>query len=157
MRAIVATFALMLSVPVVALGQAVAPAEDSAIRRLIQQHDQTRSTGDWKGAANLFVEDGSTLTSAGEWRRGRAQVEKGGATLGAGVYKGAKYSTTVESVRLLAPTVALADARFEIGGIGGAGSRKGHTTYVLVKAGDAWRILAARSMVPTPAGAAPAR
>ena len=149
--------ALLLSVPAVAFGQGTAAADDAAIRRVIQQHDQTRSSGDWKGAANLFLEDGSTLTSAGEWRRGRTQIEKGGATLGAGVYKGAKYSTTVDSVRLLAPTVALADATFEISSIGGSGSRKGHSAYVLVKSGDAWRIAAARSMVPTAAGPTPSR
>src|SRR5918993_885112 len=92
--------ALLLSVPAVAFGQGTTAADEAAIRRVVQQHDQTRSSGDWKGAANLYLEDGSTLTSAGEWRRGRAQIEKGGATLGAGVYKGAKYSTTVDSVRL---------------------------------------------------------
>lgn len=147
---------LMLLVAAAALGQGTR-ADETAIRQLIQQHDQTRTSGDWKGAANLFAEDGSTLTSAGEWRRGRAEVAKGGAALGAGVYKGAKYSTAVDTVRLLAPTVALADATFEISSIGGSGSRKGHTTYVLVKSGDAWKIAATRSMVPAPAGPTPAR
>ena len=147
--------ALVLLVPGVALGQAAGGGDDAAVRRVIQQHDQTRTSGDWKGSANLFAEDGATLTSSGEWRRGRAQIEKGGATAGAGVYKGAKYSTTIDSVRLLAPTVALADGTFEISGIGG--SRKGHSTYVLVKSGDAWRIAASRSMVPTPVGPTPPR
>jgi uncharacterized protein (TIGR02246 family) len=148
---------LVLLVPGVALGQATAGGDDAAIRRVVQQHDQTRTSGDWKGAANLFAEDGATLTSSGEWRRGRAQIEKGGATTGAGVYKGAKYSTTINSVRLLAPTVALADGTFEISSIGGGGSRKGHTAYVLVKSGDAWRIAGSRSMVPTPVGPTPPR
>jgi uncharacterized protein (TIGR02246 family) len=143
---------LVLSCPAAGFAQGSAGAEDAAIRRLVQQHDQTRSNGDWKGAAALYVEDGTTLTSAGEWRRGRAGIEKGGAALGGAVYKGAKYSTTVDSVRLLAPTVALADGTFEISGIGGGGTRKGNSTYVLVKSGDAWRIAAVRSMVPTPAG-----
>ena len=149
--------ALVLLVPGVALGQAAAGGDDAAIRRVVQQHDQTRTSGDWKASANLFAEDGATLTSSGEWRRGRAQIEKGGATAGAGVYKGAKYSTTIDSVRLIAPTVAIADGTFEISGIGGAGSRKGHSTYVLVKSGDAWRIAASRSMVPTPVGPTPPR
>ena len=148
--------ALVLLVPGVARGQAAAGGEEAAIRRVVQQHDQTRTSGDWKGSANLFAEDGATLTSSGEWRRGRAAIEKGGAAAGAGVYKGAKYSTTIDSVRLLAPTVALADGTFEISGIGG-GSRKGHSTYVLVKSGDAWRIAASRSMVPTPVGSTPPR
>ena len=147
---------LMLLVPGVALGQATAGSDEAAIRRVIQQHDQTRTSGDWKGSANLFAEDGATLTSAGEWRRGRAQIEARGAAAGAGVYKGAKYMTTVDTVRLLAPTIAIADATFEISNIAG-GSRKGNTTYILVKSGDAWRIAAARSMVPTAAGPTPPR
>jgi uncharacterized protein (TIGR02246 family) len=148
---------LVLLIPGMAFGQAAAGGDDAAVRRVIQQHDQTRTSADWKGSANLFAEDGATLTSSGEWRRGRAQIEKGGATAGAGVYKGAKYSTTIESVRLIAPTVALADGTFEISGIGSGGSRKGHSTYVLVKSGDAWRIAASRSMVPTPVGSTPPR
>lgn len=158
MRATVAIgVTLMLLVPAAARAQGAGAADETAIRRVIQQHDQARSSADWKGVANLFAEDGSTLTSAGEWRRGRAQIEKGGATMGSGVYKGAKYATTVDNVRLLAPTVALADGSFEISGIGGSGSRKGHSSYVLVKSGDAWRIAGMRSMVPTTAGPTPAR
>lgn len=147
---------LVLAIPGVARAQAAAAGDDAAVRHVVQQHDQTRTSGDWKGSANLFAEDGATLTSSGEWRRGRAQIEKGGATAGAGVYKGAKYATTIDSVRLLAPTVALADGTFEISGIKG-GSRKGHSTYVLVKSGEAWRIAASRSMVPTPVGPTPPR
>lgn len=147
---------LVLAIPGVARAQAAAAGDDAAVRHVVQQHDQTRTGGDWKGSANLFAEDGATLTSSGEWRRGRAQIEKGGATAGAGVYKGAKYATTIDSVRLLAPTVALADGTFEISGIKG-GSRKGHSTYVLVKSGEAWRIAASRSMVPTPVGPTPPR
>lgn len=148
---------LMVSVPGVAFGQATGGTDEAAIRRIVQQHDETRTKGDWKAVANLFVEDGTTLTSAGEWRRGRAQLEKGGAATGAGVYKGAKYSTTVDAVRLLAPNVAIADGTFELSNIPGGGSRKGNIAYVLVKSGDTWRIAAARSMVPTPAGPTPPR
>jgi uncharacterized protein (TIGR02246 family) len=148
---------LMLLVPGAAFGQAAAGGDEAAIRRVVQQHDQTRTNGDWKGAANLFTEDGATLTSAGEWRRGRGEIEKRGAAAGASAYKGAKYATTIDSVRLLAPTVALADGTFEISGIGGGGSRKGHTAYILVKSGDAWRIAGSRSMVPTPVGPTPSR
>ena len=155
-RALAAGVVLALAVPVMADGQSAAGTDETAIRRVIQQHDERRSGADWKGVTSLFVEDGATLTSAGEWRRGRAQIEKSGAQAGASVYKGGKYATKIESVRLLAPTVALADGTFEISNIGG-GTRKGNTTYVLVKSGDAWQIAATRSMVPTPAGPTPAR
>ena len=147
------TFALA---PGVVHGQAAAGSDEAAVRGVIRQHDQTRTKGDWKGVGSLYTQDGATLTSAGEWRRGPAQIEKGGAAAGAGVYKGGKYTTTIDSVRLLAPTVAIADGTFEISSIAG-GSRKGNITYVLVKSGEAWRIAATRSMVPTTAGPTPPR
>lgn len=149
---VVLAFAATLAVSGIVHGQTGSASEETAIRRVIQQHDQTRSAGDWRAASNLFTNEGSTLTSAGEWRRGRAQLEKLGAATGTAAYKGGKYTSTVESVRMLAPTVALVDTRFEIASIAG-GSRRGHTTYVLVKEGDQWRIAASRSMVPTPVGA----
>jgi uncharacterized protein (TIGR02246 family) len=146
-----------LAVPCVAFAQATAGGDEAAIRKVVEQHDQTRTSGDWKGVANLFMEDGAILTSAGEWRRGRAQIEKGGAAAGGGVYKGAKYTTTIDTVRSLAPTVAIADGTFEISNIAGGKSRKGNITYVLVKSGETWRLAATRSMVPTPAGPTPTR
>ena len=146
---------LALASASVASGQTAAGSDDAAVRRVVQQHDETRTSADWKAVGNVFAEDGATLTSAGEWRRGRAEIAKGGAASGAGVYKGAKYATKIDAVRLLAPTVAIADGTFEITGIGG--SRRGNITYVLVKSGDTWRIAASRSMVPTPAGPTPAR
>ena len=148
--------AFSLAIPVVAHGQSVSAADETAIRRVVQQHDEARTKADWNAVGALFTEDGATLTSAGEWRRGRAQIEKGGAAAGVGVYKGGKFSTKIESVRLLAPTVAIADGTFEIANIAG-GSRKGNTTYVLVKSGEAWRIAATRSMIPTVAGPTPPR
>jgi len=147
---------LVLCVCGLALGQ-TGSGDEAAVRRVVQQYDETRSKSDWKTAASLFVEDGSNLTSSGEWRRGRAEIEKGGAANTAGVYKGAKYTTTIHSVRLLAPTVALADGAFEISNIGGGKARKGNSTYVVVKSGETWRIAASRSMVPTPVGPSPAQ
>ena len=46
---------LVLLVPGAALAQATSGGDDAAIRRVVQQHDQTRTSGDWKGAANLFT------------------------------------------------------------------------------------------------------
>jgi uncharacterized protein (TIGR02246 family) len=127
-------------------------AEDAAIRRVIQQHDETRNKGDWKAVGLLFTEDADQLTSTGEWRKGRAGVEKGVTQVNATVYKGGKYSTTVTAVRMLGADHALVDTTFEIAGIAG-GTRRGTTAYILAKSNGAWRIMAARSSVPVMAGA----
>ncbi|MGH9312814.1 MAG: SgcJ/EcaC family oxidoreductase [Vicinamibacterales bacterium] len=131
--------------------------DEAAIRRVLQQHDETRNRGDWKAYGALFTTDADQLTSAGTWRRGSADIEKSTAEITSTTYKGGKYSTTVDRVRMIAPVVALADGAFEITNISGGGSRKGLTTLVLVNAGGQWRIAATRSMVPTPAGALPGK
>src|SRR5688500_16232722 len=126
--------------------------DDAAGRRVIQQFDEARSKADWKTASNLYLEDGTNLTSSGEWRRGRADIEKRGAATTAGVYKGGRFTTKVDSVRMLGTNTAIADGTFEISNIPGGKNRQGHSTYVLAKSGDTWRIVASRSMVPVTAG-----
>lgn len=155
--AIVIVFTLAQAVSTVAQAQSTSSADDAAIRRVLQQHDDARNSRDWKVLSELFTQDAEQLTSSGDWRKGRAQIEKGTAQITTTTYKGGKYTTRVDTVRMLAPGVAIADGTFEIANIGSGGSRKGHSTYVLVKSGDRWRIAAARSMVPTPAGSTPPR
>lgn len=139
-----------------AFAQATGSGDEAAIRAVIQKQDDTRNKADWKGMSALFTDDAAQLTSAGEWRKGRAEIEKGVAQGMATTYKGGKYTTKVDRVQMLAPTVALVDAAFEISNIAG-GARRGHSTYALVKSGGQWRIAAVRSMVPTAVGSTPAR
>lgn len=148
-----AVFIVALTLPGFAQTPAAGGGDEAAIRRVVQQQDDARNTGDWKAFGALFADEADQLTSAGEWRRGRAAIEKGAAQIMSTTYKGGKYVTKIERVRMVAPTVAIADGAFEILNIGGAGTRRGHTTYVLVKSGEGWRIAATRSMVTTPVGA----
>jgi len=66
---------LVLCVSGLALGQ-TGSGDEAAIRRIVQQYDEARSKSDWKTAASLFVEDGSNLTSSGEWQRTRSDRER---------------------------------------------------------------------------------
>ena len=160
MRTVATTlFLLTLMVPMVAQTPSTGRGDEAAIRRVVERHDAARNRADWKGLGQLFTEDAEQLTSAGEWRRGRAAIEQAVAQTMEGTYKGGTYMTKIETVRMLAPTVALVDGAFEIANIGTGGSRRGHTTYVLVRSGDdaGWQIAAARSMVPTPVGSTPRR
>jgi uncharacterized protein (TIGR02246 family) len=131
--------------------------DETAIRKVVQAYDDARNRGDWKAYSAMFTKDADQLTSAGTWRRGAAEIEKSTADITATTYKGGKYTTTVERVRTLAPGVALMDGAFAITNIQGGGARKGRMTMVLVNEAGEWRIAATRSMVPTPAGALPAK
>ena len=86
-----AVFMIALALP--AFGQTPAGgADEAAIRKLVQQHDTARNTSDFKALGGGFTDDADQLTSAGEWRKGRAAIEKGVAQGIAGPYKGGKYT-----------------------------------------------------------------
>jgi uncharacterized protein (TIGR02246 family) len=128
--------------------------DEAAIRKVVQQLDDARNAGNWKGVSGMFTDDADQRTSTGEWRRGHAEIEKGIAqSMATPTYKGATFVTTIEQVRMLTPTVAVADGPFDLLNIPGGGARHSHVTYVLVKSSGQWRIAVSRSMVNTPAGA----
>jgi len=124
------------------------------VQKLLDERDAARNRGDSDAFGQFFTTDATTINSDGTSYKGRPQIQKANqGTWGAGVYKGARMKTTVDSVEALAPDVALADTTFEITNIAGGGSRKGRTAVVLVRSGTAWKVAATRSMVPTAAGA----
>ena len=94
-----AVFMIALALPAGAQTSAAAAGDEAAIRKLVQQHDAARNAGDWKAMGAGFTDDADQLTSAGDWRKGRAAIEKGVAQVMAGPYKGGKYSTKIDSVR----------------------------------------------------------
>jgi uncharacterized protein (TIGR02246 family) len=146
-----ALLAITTAVPTLSAGQGAQ--EEAAIRRVIQQRDAAWGK-DAKAYAALFTEDADQLTSAGQLRRGRASIEKDSAAGWAEAYKGATETTSVETVRLITPDVAIADGTFQITNIPGGGTRKGRASYILLRTAGGWKIAAQRGMVPVPAGAA---
>ena len=144
---------LALVVPASLHAQASAPSK-AEVQKLLEARDDARHKGDWGGYGQFFTADATSTNSDGKPYKGRAQIQKAAQDMwGGGVYKGARMKTIVDSVEVVAPNVAIADASYEISNIPGGGGRKGRTTIVLVKANDGWKIAATRSMVPTPAGA----
>jgi uncharacterized protein (TIGR02246 family) len=122
---------------------------EAAARRVIDRYVAVRAAGDEKALAALFTDDVDQLVSTGEWRRGRTEVVRG--TLASSQSSSGKRTITVESVRLLAPDVAVADGRYEIAGTGGADARRMWTCFVLRRTAGGWRIAAIRNMLPAPA------
>ena len=133
---------LTVAAPTLAQG----PAEETAVRQVIQKYVDARETGDAHAIEALFTADADQLVSTGEWRKGRAEVVRG--TVASSKNSAGKRTISVTSVRFLAPGVALADGRYEIAGTANGESRKMWASLTLTRGPDGWRIAAIRNMLP---------
>ena len=114
-------------VVMVAVGSSMlaqSPADDAAIRGIVKSYIDARDRDDAKGVEALFTSDADQLVSSGEWRKGRDEVVKG--TL-ASTRSGGKRTITIETIRHIAPGVAIADGRYEL--VGDAQTRR-HVDHV---------------------------
>jgi uncharacterized protein (TIGR02246 family) len=127
-------------------------ADEAAVREVVASYMTARARRDPRAIEALFTADADQQTTSGEWRRGRAAIVPG--TLQSSERNPGTRTIRVESVRFLTSDVAIADGPYEIGGAGGAATRRMWTSIVLVRVADGWRIAAIRNMVPTSAAAA---
>ncbi len=123
-------------------------ADETAIRDVIRKYVDARETRDAQAIEALFTADADQLTSSGQWRKGRPAVVKG--ALASSENTGGTRTITIETVRLIAPGVAVADGRYEIAGLAGGATRSMWTSFTLSHADDGWRIAAIRNMLPAP-------
>ena len=127
---------------------AQAPAEEPAIRALVQRYMDARDKQDPRAIESLFTADADQLVSSGEWRKGRPAVVKG--TIASSQSNSGKRTITVESVRFLSSGVAVADGRYDLAGAAGGATRHMWTSIIAVKTADGWKIAAIRNMLPAP-------
>jgi uncharacterized protein (TIGR02246 family) len=118
----------------------------SAIRAAVQQYVDVREHPDAQSLERLFTADADQLVSSGEWRKGREEVVKG--TIAASQREAGKRTITIESIRLLGKTVAIADGRYELMNAAGNPTRKMWTSIVLTRDSSGWHIAAIRNMLP---------
>ena len=123
-----------------------AQGDEAAIRKVVQKYVDARESMDPQAIEALFTSDADQLVSTGEWRKGRSEVVRG--TMASSQSSGGKRTITVESVRLVTPSVAIADGRYEITGLALGGTRAMWTSLVLTRSSDGWRITAIRNMLP---------
>ena len=144
---------LALPAPAAERSSAASSADEAAVRAVVRSYVDARELRDPAAIEALFTSDADQHTTAGEWRRGRAEVIRGSIE-SSGRNPGTR-TITVERVRFITPDVAIADGRYEIAAQGGA--RRMWTTIVLERESGAWRIAAIRNMVPSATPAAPSR
>jgi uncharacterized protein (TIGR02246 family) len=127
--------------------------DETAIRQVVQKYVDAREAQDPKAIEPLFTGDADQLVSDGMWRKGRDELVRG--MLESSRKTGGKRSITVQSVRLLAPDVALVDGRYTQTGLAGGKDREMWTTILLKRGPEGWQIAAIRNMLPAvPAPAA---
>jgi uncharacterized protein (TIGR02246 family) len=145
---IAATAILSLCVIPRAIAQSVSSADETQIREVVRKYMAARELQDPKAVETLFTADADQLVSSGEWRRGRPDIVKG--TLASTRNSGGTRTITIETIRMIAPTVALADGRYELAGLAGGSTRSMWSSFTLVHGSDGWRIAAIRNMLPAP-------
>jgi uncharacterized protein (TIGR02246 family) len=148
-RSAIPVLALLLVGAVPAAAQAPV-SDDAAIRALVAAYAAARDKGDGEALGALFTADADQLVSSGEWRRGRAAVVQG--SLASSRQTQGARTFSIETVRMLAANVAIADSRYDIAPPGGP-TRRMWASWLLVKDGTAWKIAAIRNMLPATAAA----
>jgi len=139
---------LILCLSAAALLPAQTSTDEAAVRGVVARYVAAREHSDEKAIAALFTADADQLVSSGEWRKGRAALVRG--TLASSQSTGGTRTVTVESVRFLAPDVALADGRYQIAGMKSGDTRNMWTSIILKRTPEGWRIAAIRNMLPAP-------
>lgn len=127
----------------------VAEADAAAIKEVVRKYVAAREENDAKAVAALFTAEADQLVSSGEWRRGREALVSG--AMASSQRSSGKRTVTIETVRSIAPGVALADGRYEIGASPGNAARQMWSSFVMVKGtSGGWQIAAIRNMLPAP-------
>jgi uncharacterized protein (TIGR02246 family) len=146
MRACVLACLITLAATGLSAQAPAAAADDAAVRALVARYHAAREVSDPAAIEALFTPDADQLVSSGTWRRGRDTLVEG--MLQSSQQNPGRRTLAVETVRMLAADVALADARYEIAGTAGAAPRRMWSTFVALRTGSGWRIAAIRNMLP---------
>ena len=128
-----------------ATAQAANPADEKAVREIVQRYVDARERRDAAALEAVFTADADQFTTSGEWRRGRDAVVKGGLT--SSQRNPGTRTITIKTVRFVTADVAIADGPYGIRGAGSA-ERAMWTTVVMRRTPDGWRIAAIRNALP---------
>ena len=120
--------------------------DSKAIAILIDQYSQARENRDTVLLKTILTEDVDQLVSTGEWRNGIASSIRG--MLNSSASTPGTRTLTIEKLRLLSPASAIVDCKYEIKNDDGT-TRKMWSSFLVVKAGQQWKISAIRNMLPT--------
>lgn len=122
------------------------PGDEAAVRELVRIYVEAREKRDTQRLASILAPDADQLVSSGEWRKGRDALVRG--MLASSERNSGARKIEVETVRFIAPGIAIADGRYDIAGTGGAETRRMWTTFIASRRNGSWQIQAIRNMLP---------
>jgi uncharacterized protein (TIGR02246 family) len=133
------------------------PEDEKAIRAVIAQMTQGFNRHDSKGATSMYTTDADLVTVRGEAFKGRAEFEKGLASILASRASDASLKTLDVRIKFVRSDVALAHVRNELSGLASPDGQKlpPHeelSIRVFVKEADAWRVAAFHNTMVNPLG-----
>jgi uncharacterized protein (TIGR02246 family) len=122
-------------------------ADERAIKAVIQEFLDARAANDPARLRAILTADVDQQQTSGATRRGRDAVVSG--SLDTQRSTGGKRTISVESLRFVAPDVAVADGRYDSLGRADGTDRHMLTSMVLKREAGIWKIAAIRNALPT--------
>lgn len=116
-----------------------------AIISLIDQYSEAREKRDTVLLKTILTTDVDQLVSTGEWRDGISTAIQG--MLKSSANSPGTRTLTVEKIKMLTSTCAIADCRYEIQNTNG-NARKMWSSFIVVSDKRKWKISAIRNMLP---------
>lgn len=132
---------------VILYGQHHEPSEPqrTAITFLIGQYSEARENRDTLLLKTILTTDVDQLVSTGEWRNGIGTAVQG--MLKSSANTPGTRTLTVDKMRMLNPTTAIVDCKYDIQNTDGT-TRRMWSTFIVVVEKKAWKISAIRNMLP---------
>jgi uncharacterized protein (TIGR02246 family) len=119
--------------------------QQKAITALIDQYSVAREKSDTVLLKAILTTDVDQLVSNGEWRNGIGAAIQG--MLKSSVNSPGTRTLKIENIRMMNPTIAIVDCRYEITNTDGS-VRKMWSTFFVVAEKKIWKISAIRNMLP---------
>ena len=129
-------------------GQENAPGDRQrkAITALIDQYSKAREAMDTALLKTILTTDVDQLVSNGEWRNGMRAAVQG--MLKSSATSPGTRTLLVDKMRMISPTSAIVDCRYEIQNTDGT-VRKMWSSFIVVGDKETWKISAIRNMLPS--------
>ena len=116
-----------------------------AITSLIDKYSLAREKSDTTLLKTILTSDVDQLVSTGEWRNGITAAVQG--MLKSSGNRPGTRTLRVQNIRMLNPSNAIVDCRYEIQNTDGT-TRKMWSTFIVAAEKKTWKISAIRNMLP---------